>query len=280
MDVSKAALNFKEKAPDNNNYKTLCNIILHAANINIPRERIHNYKPSWSHELSNLKEDRDNARVKAETTGDLEDVIIWKQKAALLRKELSFSKKQVFRKYLENLDYRKDGNKIYKFINNLNRNNDHQKKKEPMATTKKELYKDIQIATEFTKYYTKSKPLSQEQKHKQQHIKHLLKQKFNKENRIKEFSSNFSMQELEQAITSLKHKKQPGPDKILTEFIQQLGMEAKKICLQLFNQIWITEVPSMWKKSIIVPILNNKQGIQLLSYISHKYLCQNNGKNG
>ena len=53
--------------------------------------------------------------------------------------------------------------------------------------------------------------------------------------------SPFVTKELEEALTTLKFKKEPGPDNITNEMLLHLGLCSKKKLLQLFCDGWRTE---------------------------------------
>ena len=57
------------------------------------------------------------------------------------------------------------------------------------------------------------------------------------------FNDNFTIDELKQAILNLKNGKKPGPDNIISEFLQHLGPTAKNTLLKLINQIWHKNIP-------------------------------------
>jgi len=48
----------------------------------------------------------------------------------------------------------------------------------------------------------------------------------------------FTEKELEEAMSSLKPKKSPGPDQITNEMLLNLGPKAKKKLLQIYNESW------------------------------------------
>jgi hypothetical protein len=50
----------------------------------------------------------------------------------------------------------------------------------------------------------------------------------------------------------------------MTEFLKHLGPVAFDTLPKLFNQIWKTSVPAMWRKAIIILLLKAK--IQLQNY--------------
>ena len=67
--------------------------------------------------------------------------------------------------------------------------------------------------------------------------------------------------ELEDALTTLKSKKVPGPDNVTSEMLQQLGPCSKKKLLLLFNGGWRTgTMLQVWKEAIMISILKKDKG--------------------
>ena len=87
-------------------------------------------------------------------------------------------------------------------------------------------------------------------------------------NNFKEiFYTNFSEEELKGGIRNTKVKKQPGPDNIFPEFIQNLGPKAMKILTTIYNKLWNSRdnLPDEWKKAILVPILKPNKPANLIN---------------
>ena len=245
--------------------KKFCNTILECAKKCIPRGKVKHYKPLWSEKLSKLKKDRDEARSQAEQTHHHQDIQHWRKLAAEFKKEITLSKKQSFQNFLEKLDYRRDNKKVHNFINVLN-NKCNPDKKQPIKTNKV-VTNDKQIANSFTKFYTKYFPPSKDIRNKEKEMQKQIKNKFHCLDTHDVFTQDFDIQELNNALDQLKSNKSPGPDQISGEMIKHLGNKGRNICLQLFNLIWHTSVPSVWKKSIIIPILKpNKSAENIQNY--------------
>jgi hypothetical protein len=51
----------------------------------------------------------------------------------------------------------------------------------------------------------------------------------------------------------------------MTEFLKDLGPVAFDTLLELFNQIWKTSIPAMWRKATIIPLLKAKKPASELS---------------
>ena len=68
-------------------------------------------------------------------------------------------------------------------------------------------------------------------------------------------NKDFSLQELNDALESLKNNKSPGPDKITNEMLQHLGPIAKAKLLEIYNNSWKKgQVPQIWKEANMMPV--------------------------
>ena len=104
--------------PDHLN-RNFCNVILATAKKFIPRGRINNFKPFWNSNLEELKRERDTARNIADLTHNTADTQKWRQKCAILKREINTAKRNYFNNFLQKMDYRTDGKKAYMFIKNM-----------------------------------------------------------------------------------------------------------------------------------------------------------------
>ena len=77
----------------------------------------------------------------------------------------------------------------------------------------------------------------------------------------------FSLNELDYAINHTKVTT-PGEDKISAKLFKGLNTHARKLLLQVYNQIWTScDLPQSWTSAIIMPILKpGKQSRNPLSY--------------
>ncbi|GFT57948.1 hypothetical protein TNCV_2768561 [Trichonephila clavipes] len=77
--------------------------ILACANVCIPKGHIINGKPFWNDKLQTIKEEKDLARDRADSSGLFEDYISLRKKQAILEKEILNAKrasiKQIFREF-------------------------------------------------------------------------------------------------------------------------------------------------------------------------------------
>jgi hypothetical protein len=152
-------------------------------------------------------------------------------------------------------------------MNKLN-NKHFQKQLQPLKVQDKEITDDKNIANCFTAlllYFTNAHRLTNNLKKQEKYFKRHTKTLTN--SHFKEiFDSNFSEEELKQAIRNTKKKKQPGPNNIFPDFVHNLGPTAMK-ALTIYNKLWNSRdnLPDTWKKAIIVPTLKPGKPANLIS---------------
>ena len=137
---------------------------------------------------------------------------------------------------MSKLNYKTDGQKAFKFMNRLN-NKYSQKQSQPLEVQDKEITDDKKIANRFNAYFTKAHKLANNLKKQEKYLKRHTKIHTNRN--FKEiFNTNFSEEELKEAIRNTKQKKQPGPDNIFPEFVHNLGPKAMKVLIMIYNKLW------------------------------------------
>ena len=245
--------------------KNFCKIIQQCAKNTIPRGKPRKYKPFWTQELNEQKNVRDRARQKAENTKLQEDVTTWRKEKLILKHQITQSKRNAWNTFVSKLNYKTDGQKAFKFMNRLN-NKYPQKQSQPLEVQDKEITDDKKIANRFNAYFTNAHKLANNLKKQEKYLKRHTKIHTNRN--FKEiFNTNFSEEELKEAIRNTKQKKQPGPDNIFPEFVHNLGPKAMKVLIMIYNKLWNSRdnLPDQWKKAIIVPILKPDKPANLIS---------------
>ncbi|GFQ72556.1 uncharacterized protein TNCT_37381 [Trichonephila clavata] len=95
-------------------------IILACAISCIPRGQRKKFSPFWNKELQILKENRDKARNRADSTGMMSDCIELRKQQACLWRAIREAKRQSYRGFVENLDFRRDDLRTHQFLSRLN----------------------------------------------------------------------------------------------------------------------------------------------------------------
>ena len=99
--------------------KTFCEIIQQSAKENIPRGKPCKYKPFCTKELNEQKKITDRTRQKPEKSKLEDDVIGWGKEKAKLKHQIKRSKRNYWVIFLSKLNYKTDGQKAFKFMNEL-----------------------------------------------------------------------------------------------------------------------------------------------------------------
>lgn len=241
----------KDDNPDKSTDRFI-NAVIQAAKKSIPRGQVKRYKPFWNATLTALKESRNKARKKAETTQLLSDCIELRKKQAELRKSIIKEKRQTYRQFVANLDFRRDGIKAHNFLSSLN--NDRKTHQwEPVKVNGRLLTTPRDIAAALCKRFTSVGRLHTDRDERRS-AKHVTS---SCPSRVQHslFNESFSLAELDVAIHTLKKRKSAGPDGIFPEFLKNLGRDARQTLLKLINLTWEKHIPHHWKKADVIAIL-------------------------
>lgn len=210
------------------------------------------YKPFWTEELVNIKTIRDNARRQAELTGSVVDNIALRQAQAVLKKAIKPSKRDCFKEFAANIDFRRDGTRAHRFLSTL-KNEPISNKNEVLISNGRTFTTNRDKALALAKHYASVCRLPKNNL-KPSNLPRTVAGCLNREE-DQLFNKNFSMNELLRAMKETKMGKSAGTDDLPAEFFLNLGEKARLTLLAFFNIIWNTHVPSEWKKAIIIPIL-------------------------
>ncbi|GFT98723.1 probable RNA-directed DNA polymerase from transposon BS [Trichonephila clavipes] len=217
------------------------------------------------------------ARFIAEQSKNPEDVQNWRKSVALLRKEILTAKRNCFNNFITKIDYRKDGKKVFNFVNKI-QNRANTSSTEPLRVGNRVLTNDMDISNSFTSFYSTKQCLKKSLKTRQKIIGREIRNIASSQSHGHEiFHRNFSISELREAVGHIRCAKSPGPDNFHPEFLKHLGCNALSVLLTLYNHSWKYGVPAIWKKAIVVPIpkknkplddLNSYRPISLTSILS------------
>ncbi|GFT90788.1 probable RNA-directed DNA polymerase from transposon X-element [Trichonephila clavipes] len=252
-------------------------IIFETAKKWIPRGKQFNYKPFWNENLAALKEKSSTARFIAEQSKNPEDVQNWRKSVALIRKEILTAKRNCFNNFITKIDYRKDGKKVFNFVNKI-QNRANTSSTEPLRVGNRVLTNYMDISNSFNSFYSTKQRLKKSLKTRQRIIGREIRNIASSQSHGHEiFHRDFSISELREAVGHIRCAKSPGPDNFQPEFLKHLGCNALSVLLTLYNHSWKFGVPAIWKKAIVVPIpkknkplddLNSYRPISLTSILS------------
>ena len=81
-----------------------------------------------------------------------------------------------------------------------------------------------------------------------------------------ELNAEFSLQELQLALSQTRRQKTPGEDRVTYEFLKLQPSSGKRTILALYNMVWRSgEIPRGWRHAIVTPILKVGKDPQLAS---------------
>lgn len=247
------SLNIIDKSNPEKTLKLFNNLILECALNTVPRGKVANHQPFWSPTLTQLKNERNAARRKAERTNSSRDLTVLRKKQEALHRNITASKTAAYRSYVEQLDFRKDGIKAHKFISRLN-NDQAPKGIAPIVHGNRVLTEKADIANAFCSYYSYVSRIQPSKEVKKTLSKRPLCGCLTQDQQ-KYFNDFFTMPELDRALKSAKSNKAAGPDELYQEFLVNLGPKAKTTMLAICNLTWEKHVPDQWRKSEIIPLL-------------------------
>ncbi|KAG7470479.1 hypothetical protein JOB18_047048 [Solea senegalensis] len=102
-----------------------------------------------------------------------------------------------------------------------------------------------------------------------EYFEELMNEENEREQRVEEVTTvnhevaEISKDEVRGALKRMKNGKAVGPDDIPVEVWKCLGEEAVEFLVRLFNRILESEgMPEEWRRSVMVPIFNNKGDVQ------------------
>jgi len=215
--------------PSMSNYDRFAKMVLSAAKKNIPRGFRKDYIPGWSQECEDLYKD-------FSSTGNQET-------ADLLLQNLDKARRDKWVKTVEGLNFTHSSRKAWSLLRKLstgkNINN------QPVALPKpRDVAKRI-----FSLSKLKRQPSDKYVNYELHNIKRSQQAQL-------EVSKEFTLEELEAAISTLSAGKAAGTDGIFPEFLQHVGPRMKTWLLAVYNEIVVTgQLPKAFKTSKIIAVL-------------------------
>ena len=246
----------------------LCNTILKAAHISIPRGCVKKYKPFWNTELEEAVEKRNLARNNYESNPTPENRTKYKKTTAETKLVTKASKHQKWTETCKELDLRQEGCKAWKLLHNMSGDKRPTNAK-PLQTEKEALVSDKKKAEHINKHFANVTKAS-----RKTNLDRGLKQSLKEEEKKPSdtlpsvFQDELTMSELEKAMRLLKKNKSPGPDLIHNEMLMNLSPKGKEALLMLLNKTWKSgNIPKSWKIATVTPVLKKgKSADQPQSY--------------
>ena len=233
--------------------------ILTAATAGIPRGSRRNFKPFWNNEIEQAVNARKTARKKLEQDKTIENKVQYNRASAVAKGAIDMAKRKKWADTCANLDLNHHGKKAWALLNNLN-NESPKTNPKPMKSTEGTITEDQKKAITFNKYFASVNKKHKRNNDDKERIKYLRRQERAPTANASLFEEDFNMTELLRAMSKLKMRKAPGPDKIHNEMLLHLSPKGKQVLLELINLTWKTgTLPKEWRNAIITPILKKNK---------------------
>ena len=227
-------------------------IVLDGAKANIPRGRRKDYIPGWNDNLKHLHDTVSSTRdaMEANPTNDVVTAHN-KAKAEYIRAK-NQQTRSAWHEKTKSLNMERDTSKLWNLTKALN--DEKPEKRQTVLKVNGEYQTGKRAANSLAAIYQEDSTVTLP-RNRTREVRDELKQAMKQETTDCCMTSPLRMDELDEAIRSLKRKKAPGPDGITNDMIKHFGEKTKSVLLKLFNKSWTTGVvPSSWKKAIIVPV--------------------------
>lgn len=239
----------------NKSAKAFTAAILRAAKESIPRGARKDYIPNWSEELQKLQEEAIKAREEAEQDKSERKNIQLKKTTAKYRQAANSAIRKSWHEKTESLNYEKDGTKLWRLIKSLNGDLDGRGTKVVLEENG-EVKTDKAAANRFIEQYKSVGDIEIPHERKEEVKQEIEETRYNlPEEPHEAMTKPLTMEEMRNAMSVLKTKQSPGPDKITNDMISHLGSQAQKKLLQIFNSSWTNgKIPNEWRKAILIPI--------------------------
>ena len=229
--------------------------ILKASSQCIPRGSVQHYKPYWCPEIEKAVETRNTARDTLEANTSPTNRTQYNKACAEVKLTVKASKKNKWQETTAGLNLDREGNKAWGLLQNLagDKRSSNPKPMEDHGTT---ISSDQKKAEHMNRFFASVSRAAGLTDHEKESIKQLKMQEKAPTVNNSIFEQPFSKNELRQALSKLKSRKAPGPDRIHSEMLLWLGPVGKDVLLRLINLSWKTgELPQIWKNALLMPIL-------------------------
>ena len=236
----------------NNIVKDFNACILKAAKEAIPRGARRNYKPYWTSELQKLQDKVEETRKEVETKPNQQNHNFYQAAKAKFQRRKIELQRNSWKEKTKSLNFEKDGKKLWKLTKQLNDETD--RGNNISLVENNDIIPGKKAADYLARQFAEVSNI-QIGPEQRQNLK-IENERLTTSEPPDIMTSLLTEQELSMAISKLKKHKSPGSDGITNEMIMNLGTPARKKLLEIFNISWESgEVPQVWRKAIMIPIL-------------------------
>ena len=213
-------------------------------------------KTWWSESLTRTRNERESAYRRFKRNPTDQNKMRWKVARAHQRRAIREHKRTSWKSKVNSITVNTRPAELYEFIRNIqgfecrklhvlkDGNNVYQDKQE-IANKLASTLSHTSSTTNYSPAFLQTKTNVENE---------LAGLSFDEESES-QYNSNFTIDELNHALKSLKRNSAPGPDEIYNQMITELPQNAKEHLLYLFNKVWSSaDLPNFWKESIVIPI--------------------------
>ena len=233
-------------------------VIMDAAEAAIPKGARKEPKPWWNEDVDAAVKRRNLLRARARS--EPSHGAAWTEADREVRRVILEARRTSWRAFTSQLSLRTDARKVWGTLKALDGKPAPIRQDEELRVGSKTYSTDKRKADAFMKVYAQASHLPPRVKRDRPFhhgvTKSLRRQCAECGGRRTDCCSPFSREELDAAILKLAGRKAPGPDLVTNELIVHLCEAGRQKLLELANMSWVRgELPSIWRKGIIVPIL-------------------------
>ncbi|GBN89813.1 hypothetical protein AVEN_149829-1 [Araneus ventricosus] len=179
-------------------------------------------------------------------------------------KELMRSRRKKWEKLCVNLDPKTPDSRLCRIAKGFNREDIMSERTNTILDPAGYMtHNDKDTANALATHYQKigSLDFSETDRHTQRKSRAVVHGCRNTDSKEVIFTKEFSLQELEQALSQMDWTKSPGPDGWHGRMIEHLGPVGRHSLLDIFNLSWRNgRLPRDWKRAIIIPIKKTRKG--------------------
>ena len=241
-------LNIENLDDPNKTEKVLREAILQAAKKCIPSGHIKNYDPNLSPEI--LAKIRSRNSLKKKRTKTEEEIRQLQEKNAEIDRMVHNQKKKNWAEFVDSIDLHTTTREAWRKIKTIKDSRCPDPNAPPRIDHDQEVLTDEARAGKLIQHYASVSHLPPEQPARRTY------------RQVKALKSDpsatapFTVQQTVKVIQKLSNTSSHGPDLVTNHHLKHLGPKALELLTKTFNLSWQRNIiPSIWKKSIIIPIL-------------------------
>ena len=233
--------------------KKLRKTILKSAKDHIGKKKITQHTKAWmSPEIKESIKKRNDLR-KTVAQNRTEWIEACKSTAELITEK----KKELWKEYVDGISATTSSIQVWRTIKGMDGRRPPDRNNETLEADGKSYTDDKDKANLFAKTYRgfAKLPIQKEDRITRKYIRRRMKRRPLVH---QEAEQEFTMEEMDRALSEAKNNKATGEDDIPYEMLKNLGEKAKEVLLWLYNSCWNGNgIPTKWRTAIIKPLLKD-----------------------